>query len=152
MGINSGLIFFFRDSNVRDVKRPKSFTYHSEELVTERSILSFTFTAPPKMTQADFEVWTSRIKTQMYASHKTPALLLCKPVASAGSWLGTGKSSAAQFQFTCVKFGKKSKLGLRRKRIQMFSIPRKEHMFLQMGLNFKASGQRQLNEAGFQTA
>lgn len=126
----------------------------------KRSILSFTFTAPPKMTQADFEVWTSRIKTQMYASHKTPALLLCNCVASAGSCLGIEKSSAAQFQFTCVSSGKKSKLRLAKKRIWMFSIPRKEHRerspekstFLQMGLNFKASGQRQLDEAGFETA
>lgn len=58
MGINGRLIFFFffRDSNVQDVKRAKSFTYCSEELVRERSILSSTFTAPPKIAQADFEV------------------------------------------------------------------------------------------------
>ena len=95
MGINGGLIFFFHDSNVRDVKRPKSFTYCSEELVTERSILSFTFTAPPKITQADFEVWASRIKMQMYTSQKNPVLLPCNCVAGAGSSLWVEKSSAA---------------------------------------------------------
>lgn len=61
-------LLFFHDSNVQDVKRPKSFTYCSEELVRERSILSSTFTAPPKITQVDFEVWTSIIKIQTYTS------------------------------------------------------------------------------------
>lgn len=95
MGINSRLIFFFRDSNIQDVKRPKSFTYCSEELVTERSILSFMFTAPTKITQADFLVQTSRIKMQMHASQENPALLLCNFRASAASWLWARKSSAA---------------------------------------------------------
>lgn len=89
MGINDGLIFFFHDSNVRDVKRPKSFTYCSEELVTERSILSFTFTAAPKITQANFKVWTSKIKMQ------NPALLPCSCAASTGSWLWVEKLSTA---------------------------------------------------------
>lgn len=71
-----GLSSFFRDSNAQDVKRPKSFTYCSEELGRERSILSSTFTAPPKIIQADFEAWTSSIKMQTYTSQNSPALLL----------------------------------------------------------------------------
>lgn len=72
MGINGRLIFFFfHYSNVQDVKRAKSFTYCSEELVRERSILSSAFSAPPKITRADFEIWTSIIKIQTYTTQKT---------------------------------------------------------------------------------
>lgn len=73
MGINSSLIFFFHDSNVQYVKRPKSFTCCSEELLAD-SVLSFMFTASPEMTWADSEVCTYRIKTNRPRNPSTAAL------------------------------------------------------------------------------
>lgn len=104
------------------MKRPKSFTYCSEELGRERSILSSTFTAPPKIIQADFEAWTSSIKMQTYTSQNNPALLLRKFVASAGSWLWVEKLSADRFQFTCVRFAENTNLCLGRMGMRVSSV------------------------------
>lgn len=91
MGINSSLIFFFHDSNVQYVKRPKSFTCCSEELLTD-SVLSFMFTASPEMTRADSEVCTYRIKQAKKPQHCCSAWnLLFGSVASTRSQLWANK-------------------------------------------------------------
>lgn len=101
MGTNSGLIFFFHDSNVQYVKRPKSFTRCSEESVVDRQHpLFYVHCSPLKQSRLVLKHGPTEFMQAKKPQHCCSA---CNTL------FGSIAESVCCSQFTCIRFGKKRK-------------------------------------------